>query len=90
MNDGPSSGGISPRLPFVLLTLMTLVTFGGPVVIWIVLRGGSNPKWPPDRPIEWITFAIICGLVLGFMALCVTILIKNQREVERLKRESNR
>jgi hypothetical protein len=87
MTDAPSPGGISPKLPFVLLILMTLAAFGGPVVIGIVLRGGASPRWPPDRPVEWITFAGICGLVLGIMAVSVMILVKNQREAERLKRD---
>jgi hypothetical protein len=75
------------KLPFVLLFLMTLAAFGGPVAIGLVLRGGPSPNWPPDRPVEWITFAGICSLVLGIMAVSVMILLKNQREAERLKRE---
>lgn len=75
------------RLPLILLSLMTLATFGGPVVIGLVLLGGSQRRWPPDRPIEWITFFGICGLVLGIMTVSVVVLVKNQREVERLKRE---
>ncbi len=38
-----------PRLPFVLLGLMTAFSFGGPLAIGYVLRGGASPNWPPDR-----------------------------------------
>jgi hypothetical protein len=86
MTDRPEPASAGAKLPLVLLCLMTLAAFGGPVAIGLVLRGGPSPKWPPDRPVEWITFAGICGLVLGIMAVSVMILLKNQREAERLKR----
>ncbi len=44
-----------PRLPYVLLGAMTLVSFGGPFVILVVVRGGPSARWPPDRPVEWIS-----------------------------------
>ena len=42
--------------PFVLLGLLTIASHGGAVAIFLALRGGTNPDWPPDRPIEWGTF----------------------------------
>ncbi len=44
-----------PALPYVLLGAMTLVSFGGPFAMLVVIRGGSSADWPPDRAIEWIT-----------------------------------
>ena len=37
----------------MLLGLLTLATFGGPVAIVASLRGGASRDWPPDRPVEW-------------------------------------
>ena len=34
---------------------MTVVSFGGPFLILVVVRGGASADWPPDRAIEWIT-----------------------------------
>ena len=61
----------TPRGPFFLLGVMTLLTLGGPLLIVISLRGGTHRRWPPDRPIEWIT---VVGVVVGFvvvLALCL-------------------
>ena len=60
-----------PRGPFVLLGLMTLATFGGPVAIVATIRGGSSRAWPPDRPVEWWTFGLVTGLVVALMAACL-------------------
>jgi hypothetical protein len=73
------------RLAFVLLGLMTLATFGGPVVFGLVLRGGQSPDWPPDRPIEWITLGAITALVVGLMAGAISLSVANQREMRRLR-----
>lgn len=56
------------RLPLVLLGLMTLVSFGGPVLIAVLLWGGSRSGWPPDRPVEWVGV----GLVMVAFAVCFT------------------
>ena len=65
------------RLPYVLLGLMTLATFGGPVVIGLVLSGGPSGKWPPDRPVEWWTLGIVSGVVVVLMVACVGIGLAN-------------
>lgn len=73
------------RPPWMLLILMTLASFGGPVGIWAVLRGGARSGWPPDRPVEWMTLLGTCGLVLALMGLAVAKAIVNQREAERIR-----
>ena len=61
------------RLPFVLLGLMTVATFGGPVAFGLVLAGGARASWPPDRPVEWWTLGVISGLVVALMAACIAV-----------------
>jgi hypothetical protein len=67
------------RWPFLLLGAMTLLTFGGPVVIGYVLQGGPSPKWPPDRTVEWVTFFGISGLVVLMMLACVPLALVNYK-----------
>lgn len=65
-----------PRLsnwPFALLGVMSVVCFVGPLVIFVVVRGGPSPLWPPDRAVEWITIAIVIGLFLILFFACITI-----------------
>lgn len=64
-----------PRLPYVLLLAMSLVSFGGPFLILGVVRGGESPRWPPDRPIEWAVIGVILVLLMSLFAACVTIRI---------------
>ncbi len=61
------------RLPFVLLGLMTLFSFGGPLVFGYVLGGGSSPRWPPDRPVEWATLIGISAAVVLLMTACLAL-----------------
>jgi hypothetical protein len=67
------------RLPFVLLGLMTVATFGGPVAIGLALRGGDRPDWPPDRPVEWWVLGGISGLVFALMVACIAFSLIHQR-----------
>jgi hypothetical protein len=62
-----------PRLPYVLLGAMTLASFGGPLLILVVVRGGKSARWPPDRPVEWVAIALVFGLVIALFAACVSI-----------------
>jgi hypothetical protein len=62
-----------PALPYVLLGAMTLVSFGGPIVMLVVVRGGSSADWPPDRTIEWLTIGAIFGLFITIFIACVSI-----------------
>lgn len=66
------------RLPYVLLGLMTLASFGGPFGIVAILQGGERPGWPPDRPVEWVAFAAICGLVAALMIACLALGLANR------------
>jgi hypothetical protein len=60
------------RLPYVLLGAMTLVSFAGPFVVLAAIRGGKSPGWPPDRPVEWGTIAVVLGLEIILFLVCVT------------------
>jgi hypothetical protein len=62
-----------PTLPYMLLGAMTVVSFGGPLAMLVMLRGGPSDKWPPDRAIEWITIGLIVGLVITLFIACVSI-----------------
>ena len=62
-----------PRLPYVLLAAMTVVSFGGPFVIVGVIWGGDSASWPPDRPIEWVTIGMVLALFLVLFVACVSI-----------------
>ncbi len=77
------------RLPYVLLGLMTIATFLGPIVIVVVLRGGSIQGWPPDRPVEWVTFWGICALVAVLMIACLGVSLKIQSKIARSNSEKN-
>jgi hypothetical protein len=61
------------RLPYVLLGAMTFVSFVGPFVLLVALRGGASAKWPPDRPLEWAVVITVFGLVIGLFLACVSI-----------------
>jgi hypothetical protein len=80
----------TPRRALVLLAMMTLATFGGPVAIGVVLRGGKSPDWPPDRAVEWMTLVGITALVIGMMVMCVAIALSNQRAMARMRAKSER
>jgi hypothetical protein len=62
-----------PRLPYVLLGAMTLVSFVGPFVILGTIWGGSSAKWPPDRPVEWVAIALVFGLVIALFLACLSV-----------------
>ena len=62
-----------PRLPLILLGLLTLGTFGGPVLMLVVVRGGPSAGWPPDRTVEWVVIAVVMTLVVSLFIACVTI-----------------
>jgi hypothetical protein len=74
------------RLPFVLLGLMTVATFGGPVAFGFVLGGGVRPVWPPDRPVEWWALGGISGLVLALMIACIAVGLSNKQTLDGSKR----
>jgi hypothetical protein len=71
--------GRLPRGPFVLLGLMTLATFGGPIAIVVSIRGGASREWPPDRAVEWWTFGLTTGLVVVLMMACIALGLVHRR-----------
>lgn len=60
------------RGAYILLGLMTLVSFGGPFLIAVLLWGGERSEWPPDRPIEWIGFGLVVFLFFACFLACLT------------------
>jgi hypothetical protein len=62
-----------PRLPYVLLGAMTLVSFVGPFVILGTIWGGRSAKWPPDRAVEWVAIALVFGLVIALFLACLSV-----------------
>ena len=67
------------RLAYVLLACMTVGAFGGPFAIALVMRGGEQRYWPPDRPVEWWTFLGVTGLVTILMLACLWVAFSNLR-----------
>jgi hypothetical protein len=71
--------------PFVLLGLLTIATFGGPLAILLTLRGGARPEWPPDRPVEWWIFGGSVVAVVVLMAACLTVGLLRWRRAPRVE-----
>ncbi|GAC1451431.1 MAG: hypothetical protein NVSMB9_36390 [Isosphaeraceae bacterium] len=61
-----------PMAPLVMLGLLTAATLLGPFAIFLTIRGGRSPDWPPDRPIEWWVLGLVCAAVVVLMAGCLT------------------
>ena len=78
MNPTPPPRARVPRLPYVLLGLMTTATLIGPLVIGFVLRGGDSPDWPPDQPVEWLIFVAVCVTVASLMFACLSLALINR------------
>lgn len=72
-----------PLLPMVLLAALSVLTLAGPFGIFVVLRGGANPEWPPDRPVEWWVFSLVCGVYATLMVVCVWVAAINLRRMRR-------
>lgn len=75
------------RQAFVLLALMTIAAFGGPVGFGAILRGGASRGWPPDRPVEWAALFGISGLVVALMVLSIAVALANSRAAKRVKEQ---
>lgn len=73
------------RIAYILLGVMTVASFGGPLLIGGVLKGGKSPDWPPDRSVEWVAFAGTTGLVLAVMAGLTGIWAANIKELNAAK-----
>ena len=61
------------NLPYALLGALSVVCFGGPFAILVVVGGGASARWPPDRPLEWITIALVFGLFVTLFIACLTL-----------------
>ena len=79
----PTGRPVPARLPLVLLGLMTLVTFAGPFLIVFAVRGGPRPEWPPDRPVEWWTFAAVTAAFAALMLACLAVAFRLHRASSR-------
>jgi hypothetical protein len=62
-----------PRTPNALLGLLTLVCFGGPLALWLVVRGGESGEWPPDRAVEWGAFGLLVVAAAALFLACLTV-----------------
>jgi hypothetical protein len=83
----PATGRGPGALPWIILAVMTLAAFGGPVLIVATLAGGPHEGWPPDRPVEWAVFWGTCGVVVLLMVVGVAFSVANQRRL-RARREA--
>ena len=63
-----------PRFPYYLLGGLTLVSFGGPFVMLVVVRGGPRGDWPPDRAVEWIVIGLVFGLAIALLPFVIPAL----------------
>ena len=73
------------RFAYLLLGLMTLVTFGGPFLIGRLLRGGPDPDWPPDRPVEWVAVVGVTGIVVVVFVGLSAIWVANMNHLNEAK-----
>jgi hypothetical protein len=49
-----------------------VATVGGPLAIFLTLRGGTRAEWPPDRTVEWWMFG---GAIAGYLVLLAACLV---------------
>jgi hypothetical protein len=47
-----------------------------------VIGGGRRASWPPDRPVEWWTFGLICGAVAALMLACLALPVWMNRKAK--------
>ncbi len=60
-----------PKLPLVMLGLLTALTIMGPLMILAAIVGGPSPHWPPDRAVEWV---VVVGVIVAFIVLMTACL----------------
>jgi hypothetical protein len=70
MSRSPSN--VSPGA-YILLGMMSLVCFGGPFALALLLSGGERSGWPPDRTVEWVGAIGLLVLFTILFAACLTI-----------------
>jgi hypothetical protein len=62
-----------PRMPYLLLGGLTLVSFGGPFAMLVIVRGGPSARWPPDRAVEWVVIGLVFTLAAALFSACVSL-----------------
>ena len=67
-----TTSGAPPKAPLVFLALLSIVAFAGPFVIFLTLRGGRSPEWPPDRIVEWVALVGVTVMLLVLLTGCLT------------------
>ncbi|WP_169976966.1 hypothetical protein [Tautonia rosea] len=88
MTPSKTGPALPPRLrPMLLFILLTMMTFGGPMAIVLVGRGGDRPGWPPDRPVEWWTFGIV---TIGFILLMASCILDASQTLRQSRRNATR
>lgn len=86
MSPSKTGPALPPRLrPMLLFILLTMMTFGGPMAIVLVGRGGDRPGWPPDRPVEWWTFGIV---TIGFVLLMTSCILDASLTLRQSRRDA--
>jgi len=80
----PTNQNLSKR-PFVWLGLLTVLTFAGPLVVFLVGKGGQSRFWPPDRPVEWIvilSILLIYSIVFIGCLVDASLILRRQRQAQ--------
>ena len=62
-----------PRLPYFLLGGLTLVSFGGPFAMLVIVWGGPSAGWPPDRAVEWVVIGVVFTLAIVLFLACISL-----------------
>ena len=79
--SGPRAARVE-RLPLLILAVMTLLCFAGPLGVWWVLQGGKSEGWPPDRPVEWISLIGSSGVVLAMMIVLLSMNLRTTKAIQ--------
>lgn len=79
----------APRRPLILFGLLSAWTLIGPLVIFLVGRGGSTPFWPPDRPVEWVAFVGSTALFIALFVACIADAARAQRRLQATQAEGD-
>lgn len=56
------------KVAWILFAATTLLTFLGPLAIFLVFRGGVRRGWPPENPTEW-------GVLIGVVSVGALLFI---------------
>lgn len=70
---GKSQAASPLQTAYILLGLMSLVCFGGPFALALLLSGGERSGWPPDRTVEWVGMYGLLALFTVLFLACLTV-----------------